>query len=332
VVLLMMSVLDDTTAKTAMAEARRLRMDAIVEVHDEAELSRALALGASIVGINNRDLKTMAVDLAVTERLARLVPDDVLVVAESGIRSHADVRRLSRHADAFLVGSSLMAAPDIVEAARTLVHGRVKLCGLTRADDVALAAKRGATHAGFVMVPGSPRAIDEGQAARLAPAARAQGLKAIGVFRNAAPAAVAKAATTLQLDAVQLHGDENHVAVANLRSRLPGTTEIWALCGVANQAAPRRRGADRSLFDTLRNGASGGTGVSFDWRLLIGRADLPDAFIAGGIGPANARAAASLGAYGIDVGSGVEAAPGIKDAAKVDALFAALRPDARSSS
>jgi phosphoribosylanthranilate isomerase len=64
--------------------------------------------------------------------------------------------------------------------------------------------------------------------------------------------------------------------------------------------------------------------------MLKGRADLPDAFIAGGIGPANARAAASLGAHGIDVGSGVEAAPGIKDAARIKALFAALRPAARS--
>ena len=74
---------------------------------------------------------------------------------------------------------------------------------------------------------------------------------------------------------------------------------------------------------------SGGTGTPFNWSLVKGRAELPAAFLAGGIGPHNARAAARVGAYGLDVGSSVEARPGVKDEAKVAALFAALRPDAR---
>ena len=94
-VLVMMSVLDDAAAAAVLGEAKRLGMDAIVEVHDEAELARALALGAAIVGINNRDLKTLTTDLAVTERLAPLVPKDVLVISESGISSRADVERLA---------------------------------------------------------------------------------------------------------------------------------------------------------------------------------------------------------------------------------------------
>ena len=158
-VLVMMSVLGPAEATVVMAEASRLNMDAIVEVHDEAEWSRALALGARIVGINNRDLKTMTVDLKVTKRLARSVPDDVLIVSESGIGTRDDVMRLGRYADAFLVGSALMAAADIAEAARALVHGRVKLCGLTRRSDVDVAARAGATHAGFILVPESPRSV-----------------------------------------------------------------------------------------------------------------------------------------------------------------------------
>ncbi|MDQ3140551.1 MAG: indole-3-glycerol phosphate synthase TrpC, partial [Pseudomonadota bacterium] len=94
-VLVMMSVLDDAVAAVVLAEAQRLGMDAIVEVHDETELNRALALGAEIVGINNRDLKTLSTNLSVTERLAPLVPRDVLLVSESGISSRADVERLS---------------------------------------------------------------------------------------------------------------------------------------------------------------------------------------------------------------------------------------------
>lgn len=325
-VLVMMSVLDDAEAVAVLAEAGRLDMDPIVEVHDEAELDRALALGAQIVGINNRDLKTLTANLAVTERLASLVPSDVLVISESGIASRADVERLAPHADAFLVGSALMTAPNIAEAARALVHGRVKLCGLTRSADVALAARTGASHAGLVMIPGTLRAVDLVAARTLAMIAHDMGMKAVGVFRDAPTGELARAAEMLGLDAVQLHGRENP---AEVRQALSAATEVWAVCGVNHSAQPRRTGADRSLFDTDRGGASGGTGSVFDWSLLEGREDLPGAFLAGGIGPANARRAAGVGAYGLDVGSALEARPGIKDHAKVEALFAALRPAVR---
>ena len=318
-VLVMMSVLDDAVAAAVLGEAKRFGMDAIVEVHGEAELERALALGASIVGINNRDLKTLKTDLAVTERLAPLVPSDVLVIAESGISSRADVERLAPIADAFLVGSALMAAPDVVDAARALVHGRVKVCGLTREEDVALAARSGATHAGLIFVPGTPRAVTVEQARRLAATAQAQGLKAVGVFRDAGVAEVVSIAADLKLAVVQLHGTEDAVAV---RRALPDEVEVWGVCA---DGADARDGADRTLFDTGR----GGTGEPFDWSLIAGRADLERSFLAGGIGPANARAATKVGAYGLDVGSSLEARPGVKDPAKMTALFAALRPVSR---
>ena len=318
-VLVMMSVLGDEIAAAVLAEARRLNMDAIVEVHDEAELARALGLGAAIVGSNNRDLKTLTTDLAVTERLAPLVPKDVLLISESGVSSRADVERLAQHADAFLVGSALMAAPDVVDAARALVHGRVKLCGLTRTEDVELAARSGATHAGMVLVPGTPRAVTVDQARPLAEVAKAHGLKTVGVFRDSAPADVAASAAALDLDVVQLHGAEE---VPAIRASLPPSTEIWAACP---DGAPARAGADRILFDSGR----GGSGMPFDWSRIEGRADLAASFLAGGIGPANARAASRLGTYGLDVGSSVEARPGEKDPAKVQALFDALRPRCR---
>ena len=328
-VLVMMSVLGDADAAAVLAEAGRFFMDAIVEVHDEAELARALALGARTVGINNRDLKTLTTDLAVTERLAPLVPDNVLVISESGISSRADVERLAEHADAFLVGSALMAAPHIAEAARALVHGRVKLCGLTRVEDVALAARAGATHAGFILVPGTPRAVAIDVALALAAAARALGLKTVGVFRDSPAAEIAEASSALRLDIVQLHGGED---VETVRRSLPEGTEIWASAGVDRAVPTVRPGADRPLFDTARDGVSGGMGQAFDWALVAGDDDLPASFIAGGITPGNARAAARVGAHGLDIGSGVESRPGEKDPAKVEALFAALRPAVRGES
>lgn len=323
-ILAMMSVLDDVSAARVLGEARRLNMDAIVEVHDEAELGRALALGADIIGINNRDLKTLTIDLGVTERLAPLVPRDRLVIAESGVRCRADVERLARRVDAFLVGSALMASREIREDARALVHGRVKLCGLTRGGDVELAGRSGASHAGFIFVAGTSRAIAPDEAVELVALARRLGMKSVGVFRDSPPRDVGAVAGRLGLDVVQLHGGED---VAAIRQALPDV-ELWAACGVAKQLAPRP-GADRILFDTVLDGRCGGTGIAFDWAQLARRKELPSAFLAGGIGPANAGAAARVGAHGLDVGSRVEAGPGVKDAAKVAKLFAALRPQSR---
>lgn len=318
-VLVMMSVLDDVTAADVLAEARRLGMDAIVEVHDEVELTRALGLGADIVGINNRDLKTLRTDLAVTERLATRVPDDVLVISESGVRDHADVERISPIVDAFLVGSSLMSTPDIAEAARSLVYGPVKICGLTRTQDVELAVAAGASHAGFIFAAGTPRAVTTAQARELVETATRHSLRTVGVFRDTSPDEVAATARALALDVVQLHGSED---VALVRAKLPANIEIWA---AAANGGPLRPGADRTLFDQ----GTGGTGTAFDWQKIRDREDLPTAFLAGGIGPANARAASLVGAYGLDVGSSVEARPGEKDPAKMTAFFDALRPPAR---
>lgn len=316
-VLCMLSVLGDEEARAVMGEAERLGMDVLVEVHDEAELARALALGAKLVGINNRDLKTLKTDLAVTERLAARVPPDVLLVSESGVATRADVERLGPHADAFLVGSSLMAADDVHEAARALVFGRVKLCGLTREEDVAVAAASGATHAGLIMVKGTPRALDAGQARKLADIARSAGLAPVGVFRDEEPALVARLADTLGLAAVQLHGSESAEEVATIRESFAG--EIWT-------AGFTERGGDRMVFDS----PAGGTGQPCDWKAVEAHPARASAFLAGGIAPDNARAAQKTGVHGLDASSRLESGPGIKDHGKVAALFDALRlPDRR---
>jgi len=325
-VLAILALLDDDMAASVMSEARRLGMEVVVEVHDEAEVQRALALGAAIIGINNRNLKTLTTDLAISEWLANLVPEDVCLISESGIRTRGDVERLSSKVDAFLVGSSLMAANDINFAARSLVHGSVKICGLTCDEDVEAAAFAGATHAGFIFAEDSPRRVSSA-AASLAAQARDTGLKTVGVFRGQGREAVAAAVKACGLSAVQIHGGE--VELSCLRANLPAGCEIWTACGVGDMAEPVRAGADRTLFDTERNGRSGGTGQSFDWELVSGRPDLSTAFLAGGIGPHNARAAQQVGAFGIDIGAAVEITPGRKDPDKLAALFDALRPPCR---
>jgi indole-3-glycerol phosphate synthase/phosphoribosylanthranilate isomerase len=319
-VLVMLSLLDDPAAREMIAEARRFGMDALVEAHDEAEMQRALALGAPLIGINNRDLRDLTVDLATTERLARLAGDRLLV-SESGIDSSADVERLSPLVDGFLIGSSLMRASEPPQRARELIFGRTKLCGLNCGADVS--AARPAAFAGFVFVPGSPRHVTAIEAAPLAGVARTYGIRPVGVFRDAPLRTIADVATLMNLHAVQLHGHEDVEYVRALRRELP-SCEIWTALSVGREPLVGR-GGDRLLFDN----ANGGSGRTFDWSAVERHPELPRALVAGGIGAQNARAAAALGAYAIDVGSSVDLRPGRKSPEKIEALFDALRPSGR---
>lgn len=121
-ILLIVAALDDEHLAALHIEAARWGMEVLVEVHDEAEMRRANAIGARLIGINNRDLKTFEVELATTERLAALRPSGALLVSESGIAGRADVERLAASGvDAMLVGESLITAPDRRGAVRTLL-------------------------------------------------------------------------------------------------------------------------------------------------------------------------------------------------------------------
>lgn len=126
-ILLIMACLTDTEARELEGVARNLDMDVLVEVHDKRELDRALGLETSLIGINNRDLRTLETDLATTEELAPLVPPDRFLIAESGIRDTADLRRLAAVGpNCYLVGESLMRQDDVTAAVRALLGD----CGL----------------------------------------------------------------------------------------------------------------------------------------------------------------------------------------------------------
>lgn len=121
-ILVILSLVSDSLAMELMDAAASLGMDVLVETHDEAEIGRAAKLGASLIGINNRSLRTFVTDLAVTERLAEKIPAKALIVTESGIFTAADAKRLERAgARAMLVGESLMRQPDVTLATRTLL-------------------------------------------------------------------------------------------------------------------------------------------------------------------------------------------------------------------
>lgn len=121
-ILVILAMVDDSLAADLLSEAGRFGMDALVETHDEAEIDRAAALGADLIGVNNRNLRTFVTDLAITERLAARTPKNALLVTESGLFTAADAARLERAgAAAMLVGESLMRQADVTAATRTLL-------------------------------------------------------------------------------------------------------------------------------------------------------------------------------------------------------------------
>ena len=158
-VLLLLRDLDDDQARMLLGLAADLGLDTLVEAHDAGELERALALGARVLGVNARDLATFEIDRAAQLELVARIPDDRIAIAESGIHTRAQGAAAElAGADAILVGSALMQAPDpAAKLADLLGRPLVKVCGLTRAEDVAAAAEAGADLAGFILARESPR-------------------------------------------------------------------------------------------------------------------------------------------------------------------------------
>jgi indole-3-glycerol phosphate synthase/phosphoribosylanthranilate isomerase len=146
----------------------------------------------------------------------------------------------------------------------------------------------------------------------------------VGVFRDAPQKTLVDIAMLMNLHAVQLHGHEDFDYVRTLRRELPAQTEIWTALSVGREPLIGR-GGDRIIFDN----ADGGTGRTFDWALVEKHPELSRGLVAGGIGAHNAREAAKLGAYALDIGSAVDLSPGQKSPEKIGALFDALRPISR---
>lgn len=319
-ILLMLSVLDNEQYLALHKVADSLNMSVLTEVSNEQEVSRALALNASLIGINNRDLRDLSTDLATTERLRQLIPNDKVVISESGIYTHKDVKRLAPLCDGFLIGSSLMAERDLEAACRKVILGENKVCGLTRSQDAMAAYASGAVYGGLIFYPKSPRYVDIDCAKQVTQSAP---LAYVGVFVNAPLEQVVDYAQSLKLAAVQLHGDENSEYIQTLRKQLPLGCEIWKAQAVKGELPKPLEGVDRHLYDTYSKNHKGGTGEAFDWSVLE-TATVPF-MLAGGLNPENIHAALYRGANGLDLNSGVETSAGKKCQTKLQNAFSHIR-------
>ena len=320
-ILLMLSVLDDSQYSHLAHIAKSLNMSVLTEVSNEEEVHRALALNAEIIGINNRNLRDLSTNLATTEQLRTLIPDEKIVISESGIYTHQDVKRLSPLCNGFLVGSSIMAEGDLEIACRRLILGENKVCGLTRSQDAQAAYNAGAIYGGLIFTRRSPRYVDIDCAKAVIDSAP---LKYVGVFVDEDIQQVSETAQALKLAAVQLHGDEDETYIKKLRTQLPVNCQIWKAQGVINALPAPVSGVDKHLYDTKTVNGSGGTGKVFDWRLLQD-VNQNSFMLAGGLNADNVLDAAFIGAQGLDLNSGVEQSPGKKCAQKIAKTFKNIR-------
>lgn len=207
----------------------------------------------------------------------------------------------------------------------------IKICGLKTDAALAAALDAGASHAGFIFFPKSPRHVSAEEAARLREAARGRA-KAVAVTVDADDSALDRIVSVMQPDILQLHGKESPERVAEVKARYGlAVMKAFALREAADLGAiaAYRSVADCFLFDAKPPAGSelpGGNGVSFDWRLLAGLDADVDYMLSGGLNAANIGDAIRLAnPPGIDISSGVESAPGVKDAALIEQFFRAVR-------
>jgi indole-3-glycerol phosphate synthase/phosphoribosylanthranilate isomerase len=359
-VLLLCALLDDAALGALLALTHALGMTALVEAHDASEAHRAVAVGARVIGVNSRDLRTFAVDLDVVPRLRPLVPNDRVFVAESGIADAPGAARARAWgADAVLVGEALMRAEEPAALAHALAtagggplaaffagraHPFVKLCSLREPEHARVAVAAGADAFGLIFAP-ARRQVSVAQAAEIVRAARttratveptARGAAAgnatqplaVGVFVNEAPELIGRVAVALGLDAIQLSGDESPAACADVAAAtgLPviKAVRLASAGGFAELDAYALAGAI-PLLDPPGRAGYGGNGQTGDWDLARRAAARWPLILAGGLTPENVGAAlAAVRPRGVDVSSGTEIA-GVKDPVRLRTFVAAAR-------
>jgi indole-3-glycerol phosphate synthase / phosphoribosylanthranilate isomerase len=286
--LLLLRDLEDGTVRRLLDVASTLGLEVLVEAHDAAELERALVLGAPVIGINARDLSTFHVDRAEQLRLVARAPRDRVVIAESGIESRAQGAAAElAGADAILVGSALMRAPDpAAKLTELLSRPLVKVCGLTREEDVAVASDAGADLAGFVLEEASPR--------------RAPGVLSVPDTMLSVAVLVGDAGDG-QADLVQLYPREEGKVRGRDAVLLRDGEEVARVVDLPWQEEDTRH------LERAR---------AVEGRLML----------AGGLGPENVHdAIVAVRPWAVDASSSLEISPGIKDHDRVRAYVEAAR-------
>lgn len=349
-ILLICACLDVPTLTKFRELADSLGLSSLVEAHDEHEVQMAIDCGARIIGVNNRNLKDFTVDVQNSVRLRNLVEDDVIFVSESGLETPEDIQVLrDNNIGVALMGETFMRSPNKVEKlaylyGSTYYTPKVKMCGISKIETIPAVIEANPDYMGLVFAP-SKRQVTVDQAKSLVKELHKQYgnrysrdevqcsnqtlihqefIKTVGIFVNETLDNLVTIATEVNLDAVQLHGDEDEAFIQSLKERT--NVEVWKAVQIRSAADAEKwidSSADMLLFDAYHKDERGGTGEVFDWSSL-------DEFerpfmLAGGIDSINvARAIRTVRPYGIDISSGIET-EGVKDDEKIKAFTNIVR-------
>jgi len=316
-ILLICAILDDQQLRRLLKAAHDQHMRCLVEVHNAGETRRAVAAGAVVIGINSRDLVTFDMNPSLVRELRQLIPADRVVVAESGIHTAADARRLARYdVQAMLVGESLVKSNDVAMQMRSLLQGanesvQVKICGLRTQEHLNAAIDAGADMLGFVFYEPSHRYLEPQQAQALCASPinwepADQSLPdSVGVFVNKDAGFINDVAEQVGLHFVQLHGHESPEFCQQIKRPVLKALHLHTHADKGMIKAYQET-TWRILLDTPTS-AWGGTGVTHDWSLAHSVATEIPIMLAGGLTPENvAEAISQVHPWGIDVSSGVE--------------------------
>jgi indole-3-glycerol phosphate synthase/phosphoribosylanthranilate isomerase len=330
-ILLICAILDDERLRHLLHIAHNLGMCCLVETHSAAEVRRAVAAGAMIIGVNSRDLRTFEMHPGLIRDLRPLIPADRALVAESGIHSAADARRLARYdIAAMLVGESLVTSNDIPSQLAQLLRGanrdiQVKICGLRHTRHLHAAVEAGADLVGLVFHRSSHRYVEPLHARRLVQTLKEMRtqVEVVGLFVNKEADFINAVAEVADLDIVQLHGNEPPEFCQRVqRPVLKALHVSGPLDPVKLQAY--QDVTWRLLLDTPSAGW-GGSGATHDWTIARDVASQQRIFLAGGLQAENVREALNqVRPWGVDVSSGVETNK-VKDESKIRTFIAQVR-------
>lgn len=315
-ILLMLSVLNDVQYIELSRIAKELNMGILTEINNLEELKRAIKLNASVIGINNRNLHDLSIDLNRTRSLSPLIKNSI-IISESGIKTHHQIKELSKIVNGFLIGSSLMRKKNLETDIKSLIIGDNKICGLTRIIDAKIVENCGAVYGGLIFAKNSLRKINKKIAKKII---FDNSLRFVGVFQNQDIETIIDIAEQLSLYAVQLHGSEDQDYINMLRRRLCKNIRIWKAFSIQSTLPLLNlNNIDKYIFDS----GSGGTNRAFNWSILKGSI-LDNVILAGGINTNNFLIASQFNCSGLDFNSGVEKSPGIKDHKKINLIFKKL--------
>ncbi|AJI80098.1 bifunctional indole-3-glycerol-phosphate synthase TrpC/phosphoribosylanthranilate isomerase TrpF [Corynebacterium singulare] len=323
-ILLMMSIVDDETYSELKQLADSLGLDVLTEAITEEEVARATAFGVDVIGINNRNLHDLTIDLDRTAQLAPHIPGGKVIVSESGIRDNHTVRQLGAHANAFLVGSQLTGTPDIDRACRELVFGTNKVCGLTTWSAAQAARAAGAVYGGLIFEEASPRTVSRETAHDII--AHEPDLSYVAVSRRTTgwDELAFEGVDALQIHAPYQGSTEAELdLIASVRA-VAGERQVWRAIDMTAPHGPSLAIALADAADMLiLDSGPGGTGTSFDWS-TVPAAVKDKALIAGGLNLSNLTDALRVGTLGLDLNSGVEN-NGRKDTGLIARTFNTIR-------